>query len=93
MKNAKNGGILGLRERSHLNCGLSFFVWEGSMKKSKKAKPRPAWTCEKCKVYWISCRETCMICGGKGAPQNEGAVKICGKNAGDSDCNTTNGKP
>ena len=79
MKNAKNGGILGLRERSHLNCGLSFFVWEDSMKKSKKAKPRPAWVCAKCKIYWVSCSETCVICKSAGVPMNEGADKIIEK--------------
>ena len=63
------------------------------MKKSKKAKPRPAWTCAKCKIYWVSCSETCVICKLAVVPMNEGAKKICAKNAGDSDSYTTNGKP
>lgn len=94
MKNAKNGGILGLRERSHFTTAVSLFLFlEDSMKKSKKAKPRPIWTCAKCKIYWVSCSETCVICKSVGVPMNEGAEKICGKNAGDSDSYTTNGKP
>lgn len=51
------------------------------MKKSKKNKPRPAWTCAKCKLYWVSCSETCVICKSTGIPQNEGAEKIRRKNA------------
>lgn len=49
------------------------------MKKSKKAKPRPAWTCAKCKIYWVSCSETCVICKSAGVPMNEGADKIIEK--------------
>ena len=51
------------------------------MKKSKKAKPRPAWTCVKCKLYWVSCEPTCVICKSVGIPQNEGAEKIIKKSA------------
>jgi hypothetical protein len=49
------------------------------MKKSKKAKPRPAWTCPKCKIYWFSCEATCVICKSVGTPMNEGAEKILNK--------------
>jgi hypothetical protein len=49
------------------------------MKKSKKTKPRPAWTCTKCKIYWVSCSETCVICKSAGVPMNEGAEKIMNK--------------
>lgn len=38
MKNAKNGGILGLRERSHLNCGLSFFIFGGQHEEKQENK-------------------------------------------------------
>ena len=49
------------------------------MKKSKKNKPRPAWTCPKCKIYWVSCEATCVICKSVGTPMNEGAEKIIAK--------------
>ena len=49
------------------------------MKKSKKNKPRPAWTCPKCKIYWVSCSETCVICKSVGTPMNEGAEKLIAK--------------
>jgi hypothetical protein len=38
LKNAKNGGILGLRERSHLNCGLSFFIFGGQHEEKQESK-------------------------------------------------------
>jgi hypothetical protein len=82
LKNAKNCGILGLRERSHLNCGLSFLFSEGGMKKSKKTKPRPRWHCEKCDMYWVSCDPVCIICDRYGKPLNEGAEKIINKAKG-----------
>lgn len=49
------------------------------MKKSKKNKPRPAWTCRSCKIYWVSCSETCVICKSIGKPLNDGAEKIMNK--------------
>lgn len=49
------------------------------MKKSKKNTPRPKWTCGKCKIYWISCAETCVICKSLGMPLNESAEKILRK--------------
>lgn len=51
------------------------------MKKSKKLKPRPAWICDKCKIYWVSCEKTCMKRKSVGIPQNEGAEKILKKSA------------
>ena len=54
------------------------------MKKSKKNKPRPAWTCPKCKIYWVSCEPACVICKSPGVPMNEGAEKILGKRDGDT---------
>lgn len=38
MKNAKNGGIMGLRERSHLKCGLSFFIFGGQHEEKQESK-------------------------------------------------------
>ena len=52
------------------------------MKKSKKNKPRPAWTCSKCKIYWVSCETACVICKSPGVPMNEGAEKILSKTRG-----------
>lgn len=49
------------------------------MKKSKKAKPRPRWHCEKCDMYWVSCDPVCIICDRYGKPLNEGAKKILKK--------------
>lgn len=54
------------------------------MKKSKKAKPRPRWHCEKCDMYWVSCDPVCIICDRYGKPLNEDAEKIlnkCGEQA------------
>lgn len=38
MKNAKNGGILRVRERSHLSCGLSFFIFGGQHEEKQENK-------------------------------------------------------
>lgn len=54
------------------------------MKKSKKAKPRPRWHCEKCDMYWVSCDPVCIICDRYGKPLNEGAEKILKKVRSDS---------
>lgn len=49
------------------------------MKKSKKAKPRPAWMCLSCGIYWVNCDPECKVCGAVGKPLNEGAEKITAK--------------
>ena len=53
------------------------------MKKSKKNTPRPAWTCAKCKLYWVSCEPTCVLCKSVGLPMNEGAAKLMRKLGGE----------
>ncbi len=49
------------------------------MKKSKKNKPRPAWSCGVCGLYWVSCEPTCVLCGSTGKPLNAGAEKLLRK--------------
>lgn len=53
------------------------------MKKSKKAKPRPRFVCEKCGMLWVSCEPVCILCGVIGKPLNEGAEKLIRKFGGE----------